>query len=82
MSPSASHSPVVVDADELKRMIRDALDHSLEHAPQEKLEPHYAALRETLRPKAVSVRDVIAGFGYIAGIFGLALFFAERKNRR
>ncbi len=77
-----SRGSVVVDSDELARMIAEAVDHSLEHGLEERLEPLYAALRETRRPKGVSVRDVIAGLGYIVGIFGLAIFLTERKKSR
>ena len=82
ITPAASRGPVLVDTDEFERMIREALDHSLEHALDEKLEPLYASLRETRRPQEVSLRDVIAGLGYIFGIFGLALLLFQRRGKR
>ncbi len=82
MNPQTSRAPVTVDPQQLEEMIREAVDHSLEHALEEKLAPLNKTVREMRRPQGVSVRDVIAGLGYIFGIFGLALFLFQRRGKK
>ncbi len=68
-SPDASSQPGL-DAAALERIINRALDHKL------------APLKAQLAEQPFGLRDLVAGFGYILGLMGLASYMHYRKTTR
>ena len=69
----AASSSTDVDMDQLKVMIDQALD--------QKLEPVIRLIRST-RKEGPGVTEIIGGIGYIFGLFGLVLYFKNKKERK
>ena len=73
-----SHEQIrIMEPDQLQKMI----DHTIEHALEEKLEPLYALAEKMEAKRERMTYKALAGIGYIVGIFGLALFFVSRKKK-
>jgi nickel transport protein len=62
-----------VDMGQLEEMIDQALDR--------KLEPVIKLIRNT-RKEGPGVTEIIGGIGYIFGLFGLVMYFRNRKERK
>jgi nickel transport protein len=67
---------ILVDPDVLQEM----LDHTVKHALDEKFKTFYAMLSKTKEEDGVTASRIIAGIGYILGVFGLIMFLASRKK--
>ncbi len=71
----SGNKPPVVDAEIIKGIIDDVLD--------ERLKPVYALVSEIEEERnRIGAKEVISGLGYIAGVFGIAFFFAARRKER
>jgi nickel transport protein len=73
----AAGEMVMVSRQELETLIRQLLDHAME----EKLMPLYDAMDRMEKRSGGKGSRIVSGIGYILGIFGLAMFFAGRKQR-
>jgi nickel transport protein len=62
---------VSADIHQLETIIDEALDR--------KLDPLIKLIRDT-RKEGPSVTEIIGGIGYIFGLFGLVMYFKNRKN--
>ena len=69
----AASSGTELDMGQLKVMIDQALD--------QKLEPVIRLIRST-RKEGPGVTEIIGGIGYIFGLFGLVLYFKNKKERK
>ena len=69
VAPSSTH----VDSGQLEVVIDQALDR--------KLTPVIELIRNT-RKEGPGVTEIIGGIGYIVGLFGLAMYFKSRKERK
>jgi nickel transport protein len=67
----AQNTKAVADSRQLERIIDEALDR--------KLAPVIKLIRDT-RKEGPTMSEIVAGIGYIFGLFGVAIYFSNRKK--
>lgn len=78
-----SHGKMITEAEPQKTdcIHPDQMYDLLDQALDEKLRPLYAMVARLEQKDGISAIQVIGGIGYIAGLFGLALYIASRKKQ-
>ncbi len=71
-SVESAPAPAGVGAEELERVVNQALD--------KKLAPLTAQVAKLAGERGVSLQDVIGGLGYILGLMGIAAYLKARKG--
>ena len=69
----ASSSPVLVESQQIRTIVEEALD--------SRLKPIVRELAKSRKEKGPGLTEIIGGIGYIFGLMGVVMYFRSRKTR-
>jgi len=72
VAKAESHSPMQVDADQIREIVGQTLD--------SRLRPIARSIARLREEKGPGLTEIVGGIGYIFGIMGLLLYFKSRKR--
>jgi len=74
VTKTVSHSPVQVDADQIREMVEKTLD--------SRLRPIARSIAKLQEEKGPGLTEIVGGIGYIFGVMGLLLYFKSRNREK